>query len=51
MAKVKNLYYRFAMIFTAFLGVVLFTAANSNSCLMVHQPKAPEGLSKFSKIK
>lgn len=51
MTRIKNLYYRFAMIFTAFLGVVLFAAANSNSCLMVHQPKSPENLSRYSKIK
>lgn len=51
MTKMKNLYYRFALLFSAFLGAVLFVAANSNSCLMVHQPEAPESLRRYSKIK
>lgn len=50
MTKVKNLYYQFAIAFSALMSAVLFVCANTNSCLMVHQPKAPEALSKFSKI-
>lgn len=50
MTKIKNLYYQSAMLLTALLSAVLFVCANSNSCLMIHQPKAPEGLSRYSKF-
>lgn len=50
MTKVKNLYYQSAMLLTALLSAVLFVCANSNSCLMIHQPKAPEGLGRYSKF-
>ena len=33
------------------LMAVLFVSANTNSCMVIHQPKAPKTLSKFSKIK
>ncbi len=50
MTKIKNLYYQSAMLFTTLLSAVLIVCANSNSCLMIHQPKAPEALNRFSKI-
>lgn len=50
MTKVKNLYYQSAMLFSALLSAVLFVCANSNSCFMIHQPKAPEALSRYSKF-
>lgn len=33
------------------LNAVLFVCANTNSCTMVHQPKAPSELSRYSKVK
>lgn len=33
------------------LCAVLFVSANTNSCLMVHQPQTPAGLQRFSKVK
>ncbi len=36
---------------TACLTFVLFVSANSNSSAMVHQPKTPKGIERFSKIK
>lgn len=50
MTKVKNLYYQSAMLFSALLSAVLFVCANTNSCFMIHQPKAPEALSRYSKF-
>lgn len=50
MTKVKNLYYQSAMLFTTLLSAVLIVCANSTSCFMIHQPKAPEALSRFSKV-
>lgn len=40
-----------ASILSAALCAVLFVCANTNSCFMIHQPKAPDGLHKFSKMK
>lgn len=50
MTKIKNLYYQSAMLFSALLSAVLVVCANSNSCLMVYQPKAPEELRRYSKF-
>lgn len=50
MTKIKNMYYQSALLFSALLGAVLFVCANSNSCFMVYQPKAPEALSRYSKF-
>lgn len=33
------------------LCAVLFVSANTNSCLMVHQPQTPAGLQRFSKVR
>ena len=51
MTKVKTICYKFAMLFSAFLSAVLFICANTNSCLMIYQPKTPVELEHFSKIK
>lgn len=40
-----------ASILSAALCAVLFVCANTNSCFMIHQPTAPDGLHKFSKMK
>lgn len=50
MTKIKNLYYQSAILFTALLSAVLVVSANTTSCFMVHQPKAPETLNRFSKF-
>lgn len=50
MSKAKNLVYKIAATCTTFLSAVLFVCANTSSCMAIHQPKAPENLSKFSKI-
>lgn len=50
MTKVKNLYYQAAMLFSTLLSAVLFICANSNSCFMIHQPKAPKALSRYNRF-
>lgn len=40
-----------AMVLASFLGVALTICANTASTLVVHQPKAPDGLNRFSKLK
>ncbi len=40
-----------ASILSTALCAVLFVCANTNSCFMIHQPQAPHGLHKFSKMK
>ena len=50
MTKIKNLYYQSAILFTTLLSAVLVVCANTTSCFMVHQPKTPERLSKYSKL-
>ena len=49
MCKIKKLLSKLAGPCVAMFSAVLFIAANSNSCAMVYQPKAPANLSKFSK--
>lgn len=50
--SIRNLFSkRVAAAIVPVLTAVLFVCANSNSCLMIHQPKAPEGLERFSKVK
>ncbi len=50
MTKEKNLYNQAAMLFSTLLSAVLFICANSNSCFMIHQPKAPKALSRYSRF-
>lgn len=42
---------KFTTAFISVLSTVLFICANTNSTLMIYQPKAPTGLRRFSKIK
>lgn len=42
--------YKIATALSSILCVVLFVCANTNSCGMVHQPEAPEGLERYSKV-
>lgn len=41
---------RVAMIATYVLSAALFICANTNSCCMVYQPVAPDGLENYSHI-
>ena len=50
MSKVKTLITKSAFIITMVLNLVLLLNANSTSCTVIHQPKAPESLKRFSKI-
>lgn len=47
----KNTMHWMATVGVSVLGAVLFVCANSASCGMVHQPAAPAGLERFSKVK
>lgn len=47
----KLLKQRLTTAFISVLSTVLFISANTNSSLMIHQPKVPTGLRRFSKIK
>ena len=48
----KKLFIRkIASFATMCLTAILFVSANTHSCFMIHQPKAPSGLERFSKIK
>lgn len=51
MRKTKFLVGKLASFATLCLSAVLFVSANTNSCLMIHQPKVPNGVERFSKIK
>ena len=46
-----NLNHHLAEVTTSALKTVLTISANTNSCTMIHQPKAPASLSNFSKVK
>lgn len=50
-AIAKNIIHWLATVGVSALGAVLFVCANSASCGMVHQPTAPAGLERFSKVK
>lgn len=51
MTKIKSMYYSLAAFSAIFLNAVMLICANTNSSLMIYQPKAPEALSRFNKIK
>lgn len=51
MAKRKTLKNHIATAFAGFLSIALVICANTASTLMIHQPKTPDGLNKFSKLK
>jgi len=50
MTKIKSMYDSLAAFSAILLNAVMLICANTNSSFMIHQPKAPEALSKFSKI-
>ena len=43
--------HKLAKLAVSALCAVLFICANTNSCCLIHQPQAPEGLERFSKIR
>lgn len=47
----KNVSNRLAGLLTTVLSAVLFVSANSSSCFLIHQPQAPKGIEKYSKVK
>ena len=51
MTKTKTLISKFAAGTAFFLSAILFVGANTASSCIIHQPKAPESLRRFSKIK
>ena len=51
MTKAKSLITKFAAAAAFFFSAMLFVGANTASSGMIHQPKAPESLRRFSKIK
>lgn len=51
MTKIKSMYYSVASFFVLFLNLVMIICANTNSCAMIHQPKAPESLDRYSILK
>lgn len=51
MTTIKATVSRIAGFAAFFLSAVLFVSANTASSGVVHQPKAPESLRRFSKIK
>ena len=50
MSTWKNLTHRMAGFLTTILSAVLFISANSGSCILIHQPEAPKGLEKYSRV-
>ena len=51
MTKTKSLFSAFAKAAAFFFSAVICVSANSASSGIIYQPKAPETLSKFSKVK
>lgn len=51
MTKLKSMYYSLAAFTAIFLNAVMLICANTNSSFLVHQPKAPTALNRYSKIK
>ncbi len=51
MKKNKTSVSKLASSCASLLGMTLVVCANTASTGLVHQPKAPEGLKKFSKLK
>lgn len=51
MTKIKSLISKLAAGTAFFFSAILFVGANTASSGFLHQPKAPESLRRFSKIK
>lgn len=51
MTKRTTITTKIAMVLASFLGVALTICANTASTFVVHQPKSPNGINRFSKLK
>ncbi len=51
MVKAKSIISKLAVGMAFFFSAVLFVGANTASSGVIHQPKAPESLRRFSRIK
>ncbi len=51
MKKNTNASKNIAKVTASLLKTSLVVSANTTSCTVVHQPKAPQGLKQFSKVK
>lgn len=51
MTNTKSLWTKFAAAIAFFFSAVLCISANTASSCIIYQPKAPEGLNRFSKIR
>lgn len=51
MKTIKFRFEKIASLAVLFLSAVLFVNANTASSGLIHQPKAPDSLKRFSKIK
>lgn len=51
MIKPKDIFSKLAAGMAFFLSAILFVGANTASSTIIHQPKAPESLRRFGKIK
>lgn len=51
MANRKVIKNHIATALAGFLSIALVICANTASTLLIHQPKTPEGLNKFSKLR
>ncbi len=49
--SIKNIINKFAPVLASFLSLALVVCANTSSTLVVHQPEAPKGLDRFSKVR
>lgn len=50
MSSIKRIMAKGAIFVTMFLNLVLLLNANTTSCTVIHQPKAPDSLNRFKKI-
>ena len=51
MTKAKFVYKKIAVLLASIVSLILFVCANTTSCGVIHQPKAPSSLEKFSKFR
>ena len=51
MLNIGNIKYSLAKVLSSMLCAVLIISANTTSSTMIHQPKAPDELIRFKKIK
>lgn len=47
----RNIINKFAPALAGFLSLALVVCANTSSTCIIHQPEAPKGLDRFSKVR